>query len=140
MPPHKGDQSEAESKSKSKEQAQPPKKTSAARLDFDLVCESIHKNTNQEPSPKTVQKILTMCEKADLDPVGVVELAEKPLLNPVAWVQAACRDPDGWLDRIGGWGKFQDRLNHSRDGPVKLDSTGPEDMAGIIQRAISEVR
>jgi hypothetical protein len=126
-----------------KEQAQPRQKTSATRPDFDAVREAIRrnqKNTGQKPSLEVVQKILNLCREKDLDPVGVIELAEKPLKNPVAWMQAACRDPDCWLDRAGGWGKFQQRLNYARDGPVTLDTTGPEDMAGIIQRAMRDVK
>jgi hypothetical protein len=131
-------QTETETETETKEQAQPPKKTSARRPDFDLVSETIHKNTGQQPSAATVQKILTLCEKADIDPVGVIGLAEKQLLSPVAWVQTACADPDGWLDRAGGWGKFQQRLNHSRDGPVTLDTTGPEALGETLKRILSQ--
>jgi hypothetical protein len=140
IPPHKCPQAQAQTQTQTEEQAQPPKKTSAARPDYNLVCESIHKNTKKKPTPEVVQKILNLCREKDLDPVGVIGLAEKPLSNPVAWVQTACRDPDGWLDRAGGWGRFQERLGRPRDGPVTLDMTEPEAIGGIIQRAMRQVQ
>lgn len=106
-------------------------------MEFDAVEKALQQKIGNKATKATVQKVLSKCKAGDLHPLPLIGRWKKERSpTPLGIIVDACRNPDRYLDCIGGWGKFIEEVYKSPSEQKTGGDSDPTSIADIMKNVM----